>query len=236
MGKVYLVGAGPGADDLITLRGACVLGMADVVLHDALIEPAMLDLARPQAIRIAVGKRHGQAGVDQGDINEMIVDAGRRYPVVVRLKGGDPMLYARADEEMRVLEAAGLPFEIVPGITTALAGAAAIRRSLTLRGVARSVCFSTASHASGSAPGIPSLDADSHVVYMGRERAPDIARQFLQAGRAPDTPVVVVESCSTRRQRILQSTLHEISMGAASSWFAPSQPSLLMIGEAFGER
>ena len=166
MGKVYLVGAGPGADDLITLRGARVLGMADVVLHDALIEPAMLDLARPQAIRIAVGKRHGQAGVDQGDINEMIVDAGRRYPVVVRLKGGDPMLYARADEEMRVLEAAGLPFEIVPGITTALAGAAAIRRSLTLRGVARSVCFSTASHASGSAPGIPSLDADSHVVYM----------------------------------------------------------------------
>ena len=123
MGKVYLIGAGPGAADLITVRGARLLGAADVVLHDALVEPAMLDYA-PRARKIAVGKRCGQLSTAQQFINKQIVDAALEHDVVVRLKGGDPMLFGRADEEMRALEAAGIEYEVVPGITAALAGAA----------------------------------------------------------------------------------------------------------------
>ncbi len=123
MGKVYLIGAGPGAADLITVRGARLLEQADVVLHDALVEPAMLDYA-PRARRIAVGKRCGQRSSAQHFINKQLVDAAREHAVVVRLKGGDPMLFGRADEEMRALEAAGIDYEVVPGITAALARAA----------------------------------------------------------------------------------------------------------------
>ena len=138
MGKVYLIGAGPGAADLITVRGARLLSQAQVVLHDALIEPAMLDYA-PDARKIAVGKRCGQRSTAQHFINKQIVDAAREHDIVVRLKGGDPMLFGRADEEMRALEAAGIEYEVVPGITAALASAATLKRSLTLRGVSRSV-------------------------------------------------------------------------------------------------
>jgi uroporphyrin-III C-methyltransferase len=141
MGKVYLIGAGPGAADLITVRGARLLGMADVVLHDALVEPAMLDYAPSHARRIAVGKRCGQLSTAQQFINKQIVDAALEHDVVVRLKGGDPMLFGRADEEMRALEAAGIEYEVVPGITAALASAATLKRSLTLRGVSRSVAL-----------------------------------------------------------------------------------------------
>jgi len=125
MGKVYLIGAGPGAADLITVRGARLLGTADVVLHDALVEPAMLDYA-PHARKIAVGKRCGQRSTAQHFINKQIVDAALAHDVVVRLKGGDPMLFGRADEEMRALEEAGIDYEVVPGITAMLAVAARI--------------------------------------------------------------------------------------------------------------
>ncbi|OXH82658.1 uroporphyrin-III methyltransferase, partial [Burkholderia multivorans] len=121
----------------------------DVVLHDALVEPEMLDYA-PSARRIAVGKRCGQRSTAQQFINKQIVDAAREHACVVRLKGGDPMLFGRADEEMRALEAAGIDYEVVPGITAALASAATLKRSLTLRGVARSVAFATHSRAPGS--------------------------------------------------------------------------------------
>jgi uroporphyrin-III C-methyltransferase len=129
MGKVYLIGAGPGAADLITVRGARLLATADVVLHDALVEPAMLDYAPQGAKFIAVGKRCGQRSTAQHFINKQLVDAAREHAVVVRLKGGDPMLFGRADEEMRALEAAGIEFEVVPGITAALASAATPIRS-----------------------------------------------------------------------------------------------------------
>ena len=147
MSKVYLVGAGPGAADLITVRGANLLARAQIVFHDALVEPEMLALC-PQAILVPVGKRCGQLSSSQRFINKRLVDAAQRYEIVVRLKGGDPMLFGRADEELRALEAAGVPTEVVPGITAALAGAAAIKQSLTLRGVARSVAFITQAQAS----------------------------------------------------------------------------------------
>ncbi len=236
MGKVYLIGAGPGAADLITVRGARLLAQADVVLHDSLVEPAMLDYAPASARRIAVGKRCGQRSTAQQFINKQIVDAAREHGVVVRLKGGDPMLFGRADEEMRALEAAGIDYEVVPGITAALASAATLKRSLTLRGVSRSVAFATQSRAPGSEDIREQVNADSLVFYMGRDSAPGIARQLIDAGRAGDTPVAIVEACSTPRERSFALTLARMAAGEAQAWLDPSQPSLLMIGAAFAER
>jgi uroporphyrin-III C-methyltransferase len=235
MGKVYLIGAGPGAADLITVRGMRLLEQADVVLHDALIEPAMLDYA-PHAKKIAVGKRCGQRSTAQHFINKQIVDAALEHGVVVRLKGGDPMLFGRADEEMRALEAAGIDFEVVPGITAALASAAALQRSLTLRGVSRSVALATYSRAAESDEIREHASADSLVFYMGRDSAPEIAQQLIDAGRAGSTPVAIVEACSTPRERMLTLTLARMALGEAQEWLDPTQPSLLMIGEAFRER
>ncbi|MFM0286070.1 uroporphyrinogen-III C-methyltransferase [Paraburkholderia megapolitana] len=236
MGKVYLIGAGPGAADLITVRGARLMGIADVVLHDALVEPAMLDHAPPHARRIAVGKRCGQRSTAQHFINKQIVDAALEHDVVVRLKGGDPMLFGRADEEMRALEAAGIEYEVVPGITAALAGAATLQRSLTLRGVSRSVALATHSRAPDSAAIREHVNADSLVFYMGRDSAPEIAQELIDAGRPAATPVAIVEACSTSRERSLTLTLAALAAGDAQSWLDPAQPSLLMIGAAFGER
>ncbi|KAF1026660.1 MAG: Uroporphyrinogen-III C-methyltransferase [Burkholderia plantarii] len=235
MGKVYLIGAGPGAADLITVRGARLLALADVVLHDALVEPAMLDYA-PEARRILVGKRCGQRSSAQHFINKQLVDAAREHAVVVRLKGGDPMLFGRADEEMRALEAAGIDYEVVPGITAALASAATLKRSLTLRGVSRSVAFATQSRAPGSDEIREQVSADSLVFYMGRDSAPGIAQQLIDAGRPGDTPVAIVEACSTSRERTFSLTLARMAAGEAQAWLDVSQPSLLMIGAAFAER
>jgi uroporphyrin-III C-methyltransferase len=235
MGKVYLIGAGPGAADLITVRGARLLSMADVVLHDALVEPAMLDYA-PRARKIAVGKRCGRRSTAQQFINKQIVDAASEHAVVVRLKGGDPMLFGRADEEMRALEAAGIEYEIVPGITAALAGAAALKRSLTLRGVSRSVALATHSRAADTEAIREQVNADSLVFYMGRDSAPEIAQQLIDAGRAGSTPVAIVEACSTPRERTLTLTLEETAMGKAQVWLDPAEPSMLMIGDAFAQR
>jgi len=235
MGKVYLIGAGPGAADLITVRGARLLGTAEVVLHDALVESAMLEYA-PHARKIAVGKRCGQRSTAQQFINKQIVDAARSHEVVVRLKGGDPMLFGRADEEMRALEEAGIDYEVVPGITAALAAAASVKRSLTLRGVSRSVALATKSRAPDTEAIREAVNADSLVFYMGRDSAPEIAQQLIDAGRAGTTPVAIVEACSTPRERTLTLTLEALAMGEAQTWLDASQPSLLMIGEAFAER
>lgn len=235
MGKVYLIGAGPGAADLITVRGARLLGTADVVLHDALVEPEMLDYA-PHARKIAVGKRCGQRSTAQQFINKQIVDAALAHDVVVRLKGGDPMLFGRADEEMRALEEAGIEYEVVPGITAALAAASSIKRSLTLRGVSRSVALATKSRAADTEEIRQHLNADSLVFYMGRDSAPDIAQQLIDAGKSASTPVAIVEACSTVRERTLTLTLEALAMGEAQQWLDAAQPSLLMIGEAFAVR
>lgn len=236
MGKVYLIGAGPGAADLITVRGARLLGAADVVLHDALVEPAMLDYAPARARRIAVGKRCGKLSTAQQFINKQIVDAALEHDVVVRLKGGDPMLFGRADEEMRALEAAGIEYEVVPGITAALASAATLKRSLTLRGVSRSVALATFSRAPGSDEIREQVNADSLVFYMGRDSGVEIAQQLIDAGKPAGTPVAIVEACSTERERTFTLTLEQLAAGDAQRWVDASQPSLLMIGDAFAER
>lgn len=236
IGKVYLVGAGPGAADLITVRGAKLLEQAEIVFHDALVDPEMLKLC-PQAILVPVGKRCGKLSSAQHFINKRLVDAAQKHAIVVRLKGGDPMLFGRADEEIQALKAAGIEFEVVPGITAALAGAAAIGQSLTLRGVSRSVAFVTLAQATDNVidgQPIQNPSADTLVYYMGRKDAAHIAKQLLEnsPNHSRNTPVHILEAVSTPRERHWSSTLGELSLGKADQWFDGSLPALIMIGEA----
>lgn len=230
-GKVVLLGAGPGARDLMTLRGARLLAQADVVLYDALVAEEMLELC-PQALRISVGKRCGQRSAQQEFINKQLVDNARKHALVVRLKGGDPMLFGRADEELRALEEAGIEVEVVPGITTALAAAAAAKQPLTKRGVARSVAFFTSSTAPGheGLTAIPSTD--TLVQYMGGREAIATAQRLLDQGRAPDTPVVVIENCSLPDQRIMRMTVETLAHGLGVA----HGPVLVMLGDAMRQR
>ena len=231
LGKVYLVGAGPGAADLITVRGARLLAQADVVLYDALVTPEMLELCRGADL-IAVGKRSGQRSVAQTIINQQLVDCAGKYQLIVRLKGGDPMLFGRADEELRALEAAGIEVAIVPGITTAVAAAAAAKQPLTKRGVARSVAFFTSSTAPDH-PEHPALpETDTLVQYMGGREAAATAERLLADGRRPDLPVVVVENCSRADERIRRLTLADLAHGLEPG----HGPVLVMLGEALAMR
>jgi len=240
LGKVYLVGAGPGAIDLITVRGAKLLEQAEIVFFDALVDSEMLTLC-PQAIQIEVGKRCGKLSSAQQFINKRLVDAAQKHQVIVRLKGGDPMLFGRADEEIQTLKAAGITVEVVPGITAALAGAASIQQSLTLRGVSRSVAFITlAQGAENVTPGQPISNptADTLVYYMGRKDATQIAKQLLEQSpnQNSNTPVQILEAVSTPRERLWTSTLQELAAGKADSWFDSSAPALIMIGEALRDK
>ena len=235
--KVYLVGAGPGAADLITVRGAKLLEQADIVFHDALVESEMLALC-PQAITVSVGKRCGKLSSAQQFINKRLIDAAKQYQTVVRLKGGDPMLFGRADEEIQTLKNAGIAVEVVPGITAALAGADSLQQSLTLRGVARIVAFITLAQATEN-PGTATLpianpSADTLVYYMGRKDATKIAKQLINqdSNHTGKTPVHILEAVSTPRERHWSSTLEELAHGAADQWFDSGSPALIMIGQA----
>jgi len=237
LGTVYLVGAGPGAADLITVRGAKLLAKADIVFHDALVDPAMLELC-PQAVKVAVGKRCGKLSSAQAFINKRLIDAAHQYQTIVRLKGGDPMLFGRADEELSALKNAGIAFEIVPGITAALAGAASLQKSLTLRGVSRSVAFVTLAQASESIEAntlqpIANPSADTLVYYMGRKDAAKIAQQLISQGpHSNNTPVQILEAVSTSRERLWVGSLEEMALGKADQWFDSNSPALIMVGEA----
>ena len=239
LGKVFLVGAGPGAVDLITVRGAKLLEQADIVFYDALVDPEMLNLC-PQAVQVAVGKRCGKLSSAQQFINKRLVDAAQKYQIIVRLKGGDPMLFGRADEEIQALKDAGITVEVVPGITAALAGAASIQKSLTLRGISRSVAFVTLAQATeGTQQSIANQpitnpSADTLVYYMGRKDAATIAEQLIEQNNPhhANTPVQILEAVSTPRERLWSSTLRELASGKADSWFDSSSPALIMVGEA----
>jgi uroporphyrin-III C-methyltransferase len=191
----------------------------------------------PQAIQVPVGKRCGKLSSAQHFINKRIVDAAYKHQISVRLKGGDPMLFGRADEEIQSLKAAGIAIEVVPGITAALAGAASIGQSLTLRGISRSVAFVTlAQGAENVAPGQPLANpsADTLVYYMGRKDAARIAQQLIDQSPNHDaqTPVQILEAVSTSNERQWSSSLEELALGKADSWFDSNSPALIMVGEA----
>ena len=238
VGTVYLVGAGPGAADLITVRGATLLRQAGIVFYDALVEPEMLELC-PHAIKVPVGKRCGKLSSAQHFINKRLVDAAHEYRVVVRLKGGDPMLFGRADEEISALTQAGVAVQVVPGITAALAGAATIQQSLSLRGVSRSVAFITLAQANDLKTNAPIQNpaADTLVYYMGRKDAAQIAQQLIASNSKRNaTPVHILEAVSTSRERHAYCTLEDLANGEASNWFDLSSPALIMIGDALALR
>ncbi|MBV8464416.1 MAG: uroporphyrinogen-III C-methyltransferase [Burkholderiales bacterium] len=232
MATVHLIGAGPGAADLITVRGMRLLQQADAVLYDALVQPEMLAYC-PQAVLIDVGKRCAKASTAQRFINKMLIDAARKYPRVVRLKGGDPMLFGRAQEELDALAEAGITAEIVPGITAALAASADAGISLTSRGLARNVLFATArvgegEHASDWVK--PVLAADTAVLYMGVKQSAAIAQALLEGGMASNTPILIVENASLPNSREWAMTLAELPQ--AASWELVG-PAILMIGEVY---
>jgi len=233
-GIVYIVGAGPGAPDLLTLRAAKLLAQADIVFHDALVHPETIALAA-RAEKIAVGKRCGKHSTVQKFINKRLIDAASRYPVVVRLKGGDPMLFGRAQEEIAALEAAGVRYEVVPGVTAALAASAELGISLTQRGMARSIALATPRVGEGEAPSdwIESvLAADAAAIYMGAGQATAISAALIAKGKPPATPVAIVESASLPESRIVFATL--ASLPSLANQF--SGPVIILLGPQYRAR
>lgn len=232
LGTVYLVGAGPGAPDLLTVRAARLLERADIVFHDALVHPDTLALAQG-AIKIPVGKRCGRHSTAQHFINKQLVDAAHRYAIIVRLKGGDPMIFGRSQEELDALESAGIKTEVVSGITAALAAAAQLRVSLTRRGVSRSVTFATPRVGAGknatdwSAAIRP---ADSAAIYMGANEAQKVMAALLADGHAGDTSVMLCESASLPQWQAIGGTLRQLPQLAAQ---LGEGPALILIGAVF---
>jgi uroporphyrin-III C-methyltransferase len=234
-GTVYLVGAGPGAPDLLTLRALSLLERADIVFYDALVHPDIIALAT-RAVTIAVGKRCGAHSTAQTFINKRLVDAAAGHNIVVRLKGGDPMLFGRAQEEISALEAAGVRYEVVPGVTAALAAAAELGTSLTQRGSVRSVTFATPRIGAGQSTGgwVASVAAaDSGAIYMGAGQAGAISAALIAAGKPSSTPVAIVENASLPESRTTFSTLEAMGRLADRS---TSGPALIFIGPQFRAR
>ena len=231
-GTVYLVGAGPGAADLLTVRAARLLGEAKVVFHDALIAEEVLALAS-KAKKIPVGKRCGRHATAQRFINKRLADAARSHRVVVRLKGGDPMLFGRAHEEISYLQARGVRVEVVPGVTAALAASAGLGISLTRRGAARSVTFVTPRVAAGERESrwvACVLAADTAAIYMGAGEAQAIAAALIEGGKPAGTPVALVEDASLPEMRVQFATLEALPRLATAGG-----PTLILLGEIYRE-
>lgn len=212
-GHVWLVGAGPGSEDLLTLRAQRALMEADAIVHDALVPAEVVAMGRRDAERFPVGKRKGCHSKSQDEINDLLVELGRAGKRVVRLKSGDPLVYGRAAEEMQALRTAGISYEIVPGITSAFAAAADFELPLTLRGVASSLIFTTGHDLTGDTlPDWASLAVSGATiaVYMGRTVAASVAGRLMQAGLPPETTVAVVENASRRDKRLLHGVLSEL--------------------------
>jgi uroporphyrin-III C-methyltransferase len=233
-GEVWLVGAGPGDPGLLTIRAAAALRGADLVLHDALPGRGVLRLARHGAELVAVGKRKGTAPVPQARINARLVAGARAGLRVVRLKGGDPFVFGRGGEEVAALDAAGIPWRVVPGVTAGTAAPAAAGIPLTHRGLASAVTFVTGHDEAGGLPaGLDwaALAATGGTVaaFMALTRLDEIALRLLAAGRSPETPVAVVAQASLPGQAVLRTTLGACTLAVRRA--ALPTPALVVIGE-----
>jgi uroporphyrin-III C-methyltransferase/precorrin-2 dehydrogenase/sirohydrochlorin ferrochelatase len=246
-GKVFLVGAGPGRADLLTLRALHVLGQADVILHDQLVTDEILDLARRDADRVDVGKRagdpHNRNGRSQQEIHELMLREARAGRTVVRLKGGDPFVFGRGGEELEFLHEHGVSYEVVPGISAALACAAYSGIPLTHRDHSAALTLVTGHAANPTAAGQPGVDwsavagaGRTVAVYMGLKQARQIRSELLQAGIAPELPLALVANGSRSSQRVLHGTVNELHHLAAR--IEAGSPTLLVIGQvaALGSR
>lgn len=233
-GEVWLVGAGPGDPELLTVKAARLIAAASVVFYDALVGPEVLDLIPPHVHRVLVGKRSGRHSKPQEAIDALLVAAALAGERVVRLKGGDPAIFGRAAEELSACRAAGVRTCICPGVTAASAAAASLGTSLTLRGLARRLTFVTA-HARGTEP----LDLDwsaladpaaTLAIYMGKAAAPLVARELQRAGLAADTPVAMVENASMPEERIFTTCLELLPLAAKTA--LGDGPALILVGAA----
>ena len=227
-GTVHLVGAGPGAAELLTLRAARLLGEADIVFYDALVPDEILSLIKGR--KVPVGKRSGRLSTAQQFINKQLLDAAKRYRMVVRLKGGDPMLFGRAHEEIAFLKRNSIRVEVVPGVTAALAASAEMQISLTRRGEARSVAFVTPRVGAGERESSwikAALAADTVAIYMAAGEAEAIARTLIQAGKSSRTPVAIVERASLPDAKVSFTTLGRLG--------ALEAPGLIFLGEVYRE-
>ena len=209
VGTVYLVGAGPGDPELLTLRAARLLGAAELVVHDGLVDPAVLALAGPGAELVSVAKSRARHTLPQDEINALLVREALAGRNVVRLKGGDPFVFGRGGEEAEACRAAGVPVEVVPGVTSALGAAAAAQIPLTHREGASIVSF-----VAGQCKGLTEQDwaglagkGRTLVIYMGVKTAPQIAEKLMADGLAPDMPLAVVENAARKTMRVLRGPL-----------------------------
>lgn len=232
-GHIALVGAGPGAEDLLTLRAHRLLMEADVIVHDALVPEAIVAMGRRDAERLPVGKRKGCHSKSQEEINALLVELGREGKRVVRLKSGDPLVFGRAGEEMAALRDAGIAYEVVPGVTAAFAAAADFELPLTLRGVSSSLVFTTGHDLKGNS--LPdwaklAISGATVAVYMGRSVAAEVAGRLIEAGLSPDTAVAVVENASLGNRRRFHGTLADLPSLEARADL--SGPVMTIIGDA----
>jgi uroporphyrinogen III methyltransferase/synthase len=232
-GKVYLVGAGPGDPELITVKGRRILERADSILYDHLAPDRLLDLAPPQAERVYVGKKRSAHEFSQDEISRMLIERARRGWTVVRLKGGDPFIFARGGEEIDALAAAGIPFEIVPGVTTPLGIAAYTGVPLTHREHTSAVTFVTGHN-------VAAIDwskigaSETIVLFMGLVNFPAIARELIAQGRSPGTPAMAVRWATRPDQQTVAGTLADLAEKIAAANLRP--PATIIIGEVVGLR
>ena len=226
---VYLIGAGPGAADLITVRGSRILAKADIVFYDALIDFSMLDWCSSTKL-VQVGKRCGSHSSSQHFINKQLVDAASKYSVVVRLKGGDPLIFGRAQEEIDALEKANVRYEIVPGITTALAASAELKQPPTTRELSRTLTLTTL-------PGrCAHEDHKTAIYYMARDQLSEVAITLIDQGYSANTPVCLMESVSLPTRRSFGCTLEELHFGDIHHHFLDKQPVVVMVGEVYRKK
>lgn len=234
-GWVWLVGAGPGDPGLLTLHALNALQQADVVVYDALVDEAVLNLVRPGATIEYAGKRGGKPSPKQRDISLRLIEWARKGKRVLRLKGGDPFLFGRGGEEALALVAAQIPFRIVPGVTSGVGGLAYAGIPATHRDVNHAVTFVTGHMAGGDVPDTINWRALSEgspviVIYMGLKHLPRIAGELLSAGRSAQEPVAVISQATTKNQRVLETTLANAVADVEKSGIAA--PALIVVGEA----
>jgi uroporphyrin-III C-methyltransferase len=222
---VYLVGAGPGDADLLTVRAARLLGDADVVVRDRLVDESVMGYVNPHATVLDVGKVPGRSS-SQASINQLLIDLSHQYETVVRLKGGDPFVFGRGGEEILALREAGVACDVVPGLTSALSGPLAAGIPVTHRGVSRGVTIVSARGANGDRTDFHSLAHPelSLVVLMGVEHRADIANDLIESGLSKDTPVAVVEQAWTSQQRTTRGSLSQLGS------FDVLPPAIIVIG------
>jgi uroporphyrin-III C-methyltransferase len=229
-GRVILIGAGPGDPELITVKGARALAEADVVVFDRLASPQLLERCRPHAERVYVGKEPGRDHLSQEEINEVLVDAAGRGLVVARLKGGDPFVFGRGGEEMLACAAAGVPCEVIPGITSAVGAAATVGVPLTHRAIARSFAVLTGSTATGEGIDLDAIAAavDTLVVLMAAGKLEALCSTLVAGGRAADERAAVVQWATTPEERAVIASLADLPDRARAARIGP--PATLIVG------